>query len=164
MKFKAYIGEAEHDIEVEPIPGGYVVSIDGVAHEVDTAYRGASFYSLVSDHRSYDVAVHDEGPDTYTVRHGGFARKLRIVNPLVVAAGARTVPAGPVPVRAVMPGRVVKLLVDEGAEVRAEQPLLVLEAMKMENDILAPKDGRVTQVRVTAGQAVENAETLLVVE
>ena len=64
---------------------------------------------------------------------------------------------------AVMAGRVVKLLVAPGDEVREGQPLLVLEAMKMENDILAPKAGPVREILVAAGQAVESGEKLAIV-
>jgi pyruvate carboxylase subunit B len=60
-----------------------------------------------------------------------------------------------------MPGRVVRVLVAEGAEVEAGQPLLVLEAMKMENEVRAPVAGSVAAVAVVAGAAVESGARLL---
>jgi biotin carboxyl carrier protein len=61
-----------------------------------------------------------------------------------------------------MPGRIVKVLVRPGDAVEARQPLVVVEAMKMENELRAPKAGTVTEVRVTEGSLVE-ARTVLVV-
>jgi biotin carboxyl carrier protein len=139
------------------------VVIDGTPREVDTALLERSAYSLLVGGKSYDVTVHDLGRETFVVRHGGFARRVRLVNPLITAASAHAAPAGPMTVRAIMAGRVVKLLVTEGDEVQEGQPVVVLEAMKMENDIPAPKSGRVGVIHVSAGQTVENDERLLVV-
>ena len=63
-----------------------------------------------------------------------------------------------------MPGTVVKVLVKEGDEVKAGQPVLVLEAMKVENEITAEKDGKIVKVAVAEGQAVAKDEVLVVVE
>jgi propionyl-CoA carboxylase alpha chain len=72
-----------------------------------------------------------------------------------LAAGSLTSP---------MPGTVLRVTVEEGAEVEARQPLLVLEAMKMEHEITAPAAGTVTELRVTAGAQVEAGAVLAVIE
>ena len=66
--------------------------------------------------------------------------------------------------RAIMPGRITTLLVKEGQEVRSGQGVLVVEAMKMENELLAPKEGRVTRIRVRPGETVEAGAGLFTVE
>jgi biotin carboxyl carrier protein len=63
-----------------------------------------------------------------------------------------------------MPGRVVKLLVRVGDEVGARQGVVVVEAMKMENELRAPRDGRVVEVRVTEGASVDANAVLVVIE
>jgi biotin carboxyl carrier protein len=63
-----------------------------------------------------------------------------------------------------MPGKVVKLLVKPGDEVKARQGLVVVEAMKMENELRSPKDGRVAEVLVAEGASVEAGRLLVVVE
>jgi len=73
------------------------------------------------------------------------------------AAGAQTVVAP-------MPGRVVRVLVEPGDEVAARQGVVVVEAMKMENELRSPKAGRVKDVQVTAGASVEAGRVLIVVE
>lgn len=67
-------------------------------------------------------------------------------------------------VKAQMPGKIVRVLVQEGQEVAKDQPLLVMEAMKMENEIRAQGDGRVKQLHVQPGQTVETGAPLLVLE
>jgi acetyl/propionyl-CoA carboxylase alpha subunit len=68
---------------------------------------------------------------------------------------------GPVPLRSPMPGTVVRVLVAEGDIVTHEQPLLVIEAMKMQNELAAPVGGKVVNLAVKAGQAVEGDQVLL---
>jgi biotin carboxyl carrier protein len=63
-----------------------------------------------------------------------------------------------------MPGRVVRLLVEKGAAVAAHQGVLVLEAMKMQNEIKAPKEGRVADLRVAAGDTVSAGDVLAIIE
>ena len=63
-----------------------------------------------------------------------------------------------------MPGRVVRLMVAEGDAVEAGQGVAVVEAMKMENEIASPKDGKISAVKVGSGQTVEAGATLVVVE
>jgi biotin carboxyl carrier protein len=117
--------------------------------------------------RSYDVAVehfrHGElivyvDGQAFT---GGLPQLQRYT-----ARESSAVPAGPGgerPIVAPMPGRVVKVLVSAGEPVRARQPLVVVEAMKMENELRAPHAGTVTRVAVAAGSPVEAGQVLLVV-
>ena len=63
-----------------------------------------------------------------------------------------------------MPGRIVRVLVKPGDEVAGRQGLVVVEAMKMENELVAPRPGRIKDVLVTEGQSVETGRLLIVVE
>jgi biotin carboxyl carrier protein len=63
-----------------------------------------------------------------------------------------------------MPGRLVRILVEEGQQVQAGDGLVVVEAMKMENELRSPRAGRIAQLPVREGQAVETAALLVVVE
>lgn len=71
---------------------------------------------------------------------------------------------GPVEVRAQMPGKVIKLLTEKGAKVQAGQGLIVVEAMKMQNEMRSPKDGVVAKINVAEGTAVAAGQPLIVVE
>ncbi|MBC7691277.1 MAG: biotin/lipoyl-binding protein [Methylotenera sp.] len=67
-------------------------------------------------------------------------------------------------VRAQMPGKIIRVLIKQGDEVQKDQPLLVMEAMKMENEIRAPHAGKIAELKVTEGQAVESGAHLIILE
>ncbi len=80
------------------------------------------------------------------------------------ASGASAGKKKTLKVKAQMPGKIVRVLIEEGQEVSKDQPLLVMEAMKMENEIRAQQPGRVQKVKVSSGQAVETGAELLLIE
>jgi len=87
------------------------------------------------------------------------ARRAAIAGPARAAAGG-----APITVRSPIPGRLIKLLVKAGDAVKAGQTIVVLEAMKMENELKAPRDGVVKSVGCAEGAAVESGQTLVVIE
>jgi biotin carboxyl carrier protein len=97
---------------------------------------------------------------------GGRLHAVRLIDPL--RSGGRGEDAGhdggPTEVRAVMPGKIVALLAAEGDPVEAGQGLLVVEAMKMENEITAPRAGRMSSIKVKQGEAVDSGALLLILE
>ena len=88
----------------------------------------------------------------------GDARRASIVAPARTAAGG-----APITVRSPIPGRLIKLLVKAGDTVASGQTMVVLEAMKMENELAAPRAGRIAEVRCAEGTAVEAGQDLVVV-
>ena len=80
--------------------------------------------------------------------------------PVKAAAPAKKAKAGSVKVSAPMPGKIIAVKKDAGAAVKKGEVILVLEAMKMENEIVAPQDGTVASVNVGAGDAVEAGDVL----
>lgn len=164
MRLRAYVGRDEtHEIEVHAKGEAYEVTVDGTVCVVDARKLESNFYSLIVDGRSYEVSV--EGDDeTFEVRHGASLRTVRLVDPLRAASGADLADTGRAVIEAVMPGRVVRLLVEEGQQVEAGQGVLVLEAMKMENEVASPRAGTVSTVKVAQGATVETGQILVVVE
>lgn len=81
-----------------------------------------------------------------------------------VAAGGKSAATGRIEIRAQMPGKIIKLLVAPGANVAAGQGVIVVEAMKMQNEMKSPKDGVISHIRVQEGATVAAGETMLVVE
>jgi biotin carboxyl carrier protein len=146
-----------------------VVHVNGISVPVDVAAGGRS-WSLLIGTRSYDVAVSDGPQGTTLVQVDGQTVSTTVA--VVGRFGAtahRTRPAaergdGPSEVVAPMPGRIVKVLVTRGDKVKARQPLVVVEAMKMENELRAPRDGVVADIRVGEGALVEPGAVLVVVD
>jgi biotin carboxyl carrier protein len=108
--------------------------------------------------RSYEVAVERRSNGERIVHIDGLAVPVSIVDPreqLVRRRGAAASDSGPRSIVSPMPGRIVKVLVKEGDTVAALQGLVVVEAMKMENELRAPRAGQVTAVKVVEGMSVE---------
>jgi len=114
--------------------------------------------------KSYEVAVERRSNGERIVYVNGLAVPVSIVDPREQLTRRRTAvaaEAGPRSIVSPMPGRIVKVLVREGETVAALQGLVVVEAMKMENELRAPRAGQVTSVKVVEGMSVE-AKAVLV--
>ena len=132
---------------------------------------GAHLLSLrIDGARHHEVAVHRERSSeatVYQVAPGALSTRVEVMDPLTHLARETRGGAGlggVQQVTAYMPGRVVEVLVEEGAEVEAGQGVVVLEAMKMENEIQAPGPGTVRRIFVEGGQAVEGGDPLFEIE
>jgi acetyl/propionyl-CoA carboxylase alpha subunit len=160
----AAVGGRAHRVEVTGGKGRYTVTIDGRPREVDWRPVGGPFVSLLLDGRSHDVGL-EPRPGGYRVRVGSHDFAVELLAPTRVdAVAARRAPAGPARLLAPMPGRVVRVLAEPGQEVEAGQGLVVMEAMKMENELRSPRAGRVVEVHARERQTVETGSLLVVVE
>jgi len=159
------VGEATHAVEIAPLGGGrFRISIDGRAREVDSRPTSTGTFSLLIDNATAEVSVVARG-DEFAVAVDGRTHRLRLLDERALRQRARAgAGEGEREVRAVMPGKVVAILVEVGAAVERGQGLLVIEAMKMENEIAAPRAGTIRELRVVPGQAVEPGEILAIVD
>jgi len=150
-----------HQVEVRAVNGRYVAIIGDRSLEVDYLDSPDGFANLLVEGRSRDVLV-TRRPWGYavTLRSGRYDVLLGDQTP----AGPRGSAGGVVRLLAPMPGKVVRVLVEQGQPVTEAQGLVVVEAMKMENEIKAPREGTVREVHVREGQAVEGGALLVVVE
>ncbi|MFN8061819.1 MAG: biotin/lipoyl-containing protein [Vicinamibacterales bacterium] len=147
--------------------GRYRVSIDGVPSTVDAAAVASNTLSLVfpdDGGRSCAVGVEETSSDTLTLHVNGARVPATIDGARLRRTAADAKGSGEQIVLSPMPGKVLRVLVGEGDEVAARQPLVVVEAMKMENEMSAPRPGRVKRVLVTAGTSVEAGRVLVIVE
>jgi biotin carboxyl carrier protein len=161
MNYIVTVGDKSFSIEIE----GNKVIVDGRSRSVDIkGINGLSLYSLLVDGSSYEVFV-EEREGEYRVLIGGELYTVRVEDErkrrLAEVMRFRPPPEGEVVVKAPMPGLVVDVPVKEGEAVRAKQCLLVLEAMKMENELRAQKDGIVKSVHVVKGDSVEEGQALI---
>jgi len=160
-RFTALVGDAEHQVAVEGLGDGrWRVCIDGRDHVVDSRETSPGSFSLLIEHAAAEVSVTSRGEE-FQVVVGGRTHRLRLLDERAMRRRERSASAdGGREVRAAMPGKVVAVLVEKGTAVERGQGILVLEAMKMENEIQAPRSGTVTDIRVQPGQAVEAGELL----
>jgi biotin carboxyl carrier protein len=153
-------------IEVESLGDGrYAITMDGHRFEIDSLDLSHGAVSMIVEGNSYAVEFDGHG-DEVTVFLRGQATRVDIVDErqmrLRQAVGFGV--EGKQTVCAPMPGKVVKIFVKEGDEVVEGHGLVVVEAMKMENELKAPRAGKVTEVLVKEGQTVDNGAPLVVVE
>ncbi|HUG53092.1 MAG TPA: biotin/lipoyl-containing protein [Vicinamibacteria bacterium] len=163
MIFEATVGSRTVRAEVRGGDGLYTVVLDGRAREVDVREAGPHLMSLLVDGRSHEVGV-ERREGGYRVAVRGCVLEVGLVEAGRGAIAPRRPPGGPARVQAPMPGKLVRVLVAAGDEVGAGQGLVVMEAMKMENEIRAPRAGRVKEAPVREGQAVETGALLVLIE
>jgi biotin carboxyl carrier protein len=147
-------------------PGRYEVRVGDEVHVVDACALDGATLSLVADTESY-AATLDERGGRVNVRVRGSVFPLEILDErkLRLRRGAgRPAAPGRQAVTSPMPGKVVRVLVKRGDEVKEGQGLVVVEMMSMESVMRSPKDGRVVELHVSEGQPVERNAKLCVVE
>lgn len=163
VRFSAKVGDQILEVTIERRNGSYSVDVDDEHFEVDSHKLEGDFYSILTGGRSYEVSV-ETTRDGYTVRHGATKQVVTLSDPGRQARDELDASKGSAQVTTDMPGKIVRVLVREGDSVEAGQGLVVVEAMKMENEIAAPKAGRVLSVAVQPNQTVESGAELLVIE
>lgn len=159
-----YVTVGDRTLKVELGPEG--ARIDG--RRVDAELRrveGTRVHSLLADGASHRVLARRDGGGVWDLHLRGRRVSATVVDERtrtileMTGAGAREL--GPGPLRAPMPGLVVKVEVVEGDVVETGQGIVIVEAMKMENELVAERPGRVAAVRVEPGEAVEKNQVLV---
>ncbi len=164
MKFVATVDGVSEVVEISGRAGRYQVRIGGQVWEVDGRRTPEGAYSLLVDGASW-VAYVSPHEGTLQVEVGGQTYAVQVEeyeSHLIRTRGGAGGPAGGQTLTAPMPGRVSHVAVRAGDRVRAGDPLVVIEAMKMENEFRAAADGTVAEVRVVPGQAVNAGDVLVV--
>ena len=166
MAYYVTLGGNEHLVEVSEVePNIYRVVVDGNEQIVDAHQTKRTIYSLLVSGRSIEANVVERQGGFEMTIEGDFYdldvvdERRRVLNRSADEGGA-----GSADIKAQMPGKVLKILVEEGQEVESGQGVLVLEAMKMENEIKSPTAGVVKKIAVREGQVVESGERLVLVE
>lgn len=170
-RYAVTVAGQERAVELEPLEGRRVrVVVDGHERIVDALRLETGHWSLVEPDSGRSVTADVGGTMPQVV-----VSLLGLVTPAEVAdARSKNLAAlahrtqsgatGPVAVRSPMPGRVVKVAVKAGDAVKGGQGVVVVEAMKMENELRAPRDGVVKAVRASEGATVESGQELVLIE
>lgn len=138
--------DESHDAIIEePEPGLYVVLLEGRVFRCELLVTGEGRYEIDVNGQRFDARVRD-------LKHLGRGKASD--------AGA----SGRVELTAPMPGKIVRILHEVGDEVKSGDGVLVVEAMKMQNEMQSPRTGKVVEIRVQVGQTVNAGEVLAVIE
>ncbi len=165
-RYQVIVGEREFDIVLTPRQGRFSVTVDGESFEVVSQQLGESRALLLVNNEAHEVDIHPNGNrgERLVFLHGVEVplsiEDYRIAELRKAAGMAKTGLADAV-LTAPMPGLVLDVRVSEGQSVKKGDPLVVIEAMKMENILKASSDATVTGVKVSAGQSVDKGAVLL---
>ena len=165
MVYDVIVSGKPHRLNLEKVKGVWQCRLDGKEVQFDAVLTGRDVLSLLVDGRSYEVKREQTATDLH-LWVGGTRFPVELRDPRSLRARQASVvdEKGPRKILAPMPGRVVRLLAAEQSEVEAGQGIVVVEAMKMQNEIKSPKKGIVKKIMATAGAAVNAGDVLAIVE
>ena len=179
MQYDIEIDGHPHRVVVSQAGDGFAVSVDARTWHIDAARIDAQLLSLITSEvlpkgdipdrgrpgASYEIAVsHESAAGHVTVRIGAAAVTVKLNGRRRRKDAGGGAAIGPQRVVAPMPGKIVRVDVKPGDLVRARQPLVVVEAMKMENELRAGRDGTIAEIHVKEGASVDAGALLVVIE
>ena len=168
MKLQADVGEQRHQIELTRNGDNVGAVIDGKVYDVEVSQPEPNIYLIKKDSQIFEVYVapadRPDEPVKVTVR--GREIDVRLIDPkrLRGSGEAGEHADGLAEIKTAMPGKVVRILIGAGSTVQKGDGVLVVEAMKMQNELKAPKAGTVKDVRVTEGDTVSAGDVLASIE
>jgi biotin carboxyl carrier protein len=162
MRFVARHGSDDIAVEIERAGNGYRVRLGDRWIVADLVDAGPFVRSLRLEDGTQLALIHHRDGDTHEITLADSMIQVDIIDPLALKRRRADDDIGAAGmIKALMPGRIVRVTAAKGQTVRKGDSLLVLEAMKMENDIQAAADGTIDDVFVEAGQTVEGGAELL---
>jgi biotin carboxyl carrier protein len=170
MKLNAEIDGEKVALEVRREGGRVLGEVGGRLYELEAREVGAGEYLLIHGGRVYECRVGVEpgasGRGALRVSVGAREYGVRLTDPkhLRGAVSGGEAQGGSAQIKAPMPGKVVRVLVEAGQAVEAGQGLVVVEAMKMQNELKSPKSGIVAELRAEPGSTVNAGDVLVVIE
>lgn len=165
MTYDVIIDDKNYRLELDRPEGRWECRVDGRPVQIDAVLARRDVLSVIIEGKAYEIKRERTATDMHLwvgpVRYGVVLRDPRSLRS---RRGAADDDHGPRKLVAPMPGKIVRILAAEGSEVEPGQGVLVVEAMKMQNEIKSPKKGVVRKVVVEAGAAVNAGDVLAVVE
>ena len=162
MKLYAEINDQKHEITLKREAENIFAEIDGRSYELEASEPEPNVFLLKHNNRIYQIYV---APNN-TVSLGNQQFEINLIDPkrLRTSSEASGQTDGTSEIKTAMPGKVVRVLVEQGAEIQKGEGVIIVEAMKMQNEMKSPKDGIVKEIRFSEGATVNAGEVLAVIE
>jgi biotin carboxyl carrier protein len=171
MKLKAQLSEADHDVALSVVDGTTVAEVDGRHYDIDVRELGSGEYLLISGSNVYRCRVESKrapgfAGDSFAAVVRGSRYDIAIIDPKRLRSGQSSGAhhSGAAEIVSTMPGKIVRVLVKPGDHVEAGAGVIVVEAMKMQNEMKAPKAGVVVSINAEEGATVNAGDVLAVIE
>jgi len=169
VRYEIEVGGRVRHVAVERAGDGFAVELDGRSWRIDASRVDAHTLSLILDNEVDDrigsevTIVPGRSAGQFTIQIGALPIAVTVNGHRRVGA-SNPAAAGPQRIAAPMPGKIVRVFVRPGDAVTARQPLVVVEAMKMENELRASRDGTVAEVHVREGLSVDAGALMIVIQ
>jgi biotin carboxyl carrier protein len=166
MKFEVHLdsvtGKTKHVVDLEKDGSSCRVSLDGQPVDADVILAAPNAVSVLLNGTAFEIHIAPSLDGTYKLQTGPHEFQADVRDPRAWRGRKQSAleAEGRQQIIAPMPGKVIRLLVKVGDEVEAGQGLIVVEAMKMQNEIRSPKKGKVERIQAKEGQAVNAGDIL----
>ena len=168
MKLQATISDKDYEVTVDDRGDQTIATVDGREYVLEIRESNSGALLILEGSEIYDclVAEKPKGRQAFEVHVGADTYEINIVDPKRLRSGqtASGHDYGVAHITAPMPGKVIRLLVAEGAEIEAGAGVVVVEAMKMQNEMKAPKSGKVVSLKASPGATVNAGDVLAIIE
>lgn len=168
MKLKAEIGEEKHEVEVKRDGKTVFAVVDDRKYELEVSEPEPGVFLFKNEGRVTEIFVSPQADPAapVQVQTKGRSFDIKLIDPKRLrGSGAGSEHGeGAAEIRTAMPGKVVRLLLDVGSEVNKGDGVVVVEAMKMQNELKAPRGGTVKEIKVPEGATVAAGDVLVVIE
>lgn len=160
VKYHTIINRQQFEVEI--LPDGKLL-VNGREHEVDFLALTGQLYSVIRDTRSLEVIIEDKGSEHYEILLGGRMFEGQVLDErsmlMLNRRGGLKLDTGDL--QSPMPGLIVQISVKAGDAVQEGQTLVILESMKMQNELRAPRAGVIKEILIVSGQTVEKGALLI---
>lgn len=166
MKLNAELDGSKHEVDIKRDGGKVTASVDGREYVLNVSQPEPHLYVLRDDSSKTITFVSEKGDGNSIVTIDGRSVEVALSDPkrLRGSGSGDDTTDGVADIKTAMPGKVVRLLVAEGDTVAKGDGVIVVEAMKMQNEMKSPKDGIVTAIKVVEGDTVDAGALLLTIE
>ena len=166
MTYDVVVDGKTHQLELTRGEKTWLCKVDGQEIEADAALTARDVLSVLVGGKAYEIKRERslQGELHMVIGSARYAVDVQDPRSLRTRRAVGGSEAGPRKVKAPMPGKIVRILVSERDEVKAGQGIIVMEAMKMQNEMKSPKDGRVQKILTAEGSVVNAGDTLAIVE
>ena len=169
MKLTAELNNEKHEVEISPRDGlNLTAEIDGRTYELEVSEPEPNVYLLKHQNKIYQIFVspNEKSGEPFAVNVGSRNYEIKIFDPKRlrgnVAGGGQT--EGASEIKTAMPGKVVRVLAEVGTRIKTGDGVIMVEAMKMQNEMKSPKDGVIKEIRFPEGATVNAGDVLAIIE
>ncbi|MGI8786826.1 MAG: biotin/lipoyl-containing protein [Pyrinomonadaceae bacterium] len=168
MKLTAELDNETHEIELSRNDSNLTAEIDGRAYELEVSQPEPNIYLLKHENKIYQifVAPNEKTSEPFIASVGNYNYEIKLTDPkrLRGTDAGKGQTEGASEIKTAMPGKVVRVLVEAGAEIKQGDGVIIVEAMKMQNEMKSPKDGIIKEIRFAEGATVNAGDVLAVIE